>query len=230
MAILYFFGDSWTSEKCEVEELFQQGRYTPYQTIQSIPAIVSTITGVRYRNLSVSGSSQEHMLYRLFESDISPGDHAIFALSAPSRRFYLDDDSNPKSVQHDFVSAINDHTDSWKSANVVNMFYQECIYRKVIPWFYNLFNRSRFDSNKILENRWNQVPRDRWLINPSSCAVAEWLDPGWFSRYEKYMNSDFYDWLKSGSTVVNDLISPCQEHPNMEGRWLIAKKIAEKIL
>lgn len=230
MPVLYFFGDSWTSEKCEVEDLYRRGIYRPEKPIQSVPAIVSEITGLDHRNYSVPGSSQEHMLYRLLESDIKSGDHAIFALTAPSRRFFLDDDATPTSVHHDAVSSINDHNDSWRASCAVNGFYQQCIIKGVTPWFFCLFNRSRFDNNEVLKKNWERVPADRWLLPPTTCAVAEWVDPGWFARFEEYMNSDFYDWLRSDSPEVSRMIHPCQEHPNLEGRWAIARKIAEKIL
>ncbi len=230
MTTLYFFGDSWTSENCEVEDLYRRGIYKPTKPIKSIPAILAEITGLNYQNFSLSGSSQEHMLYSLFESDAGAGDHVIFSLTAPSRRFFLDDNGHPQSTQHGDRNSINDYNDSWISSGVINEFYQECLCRKAIPWFFCSFNRSRFDSNKILESRWKRIPDKCWLLDPTTCAVAEWLDPKWFSQFEEYMNSDFYDWLKSDSKMVAELIHPCREHPNMEGRWVIAKIIAEKIL
>lgn len=226
--MLYFFGDSWSSEYCEVERLVKDNKYIPTTPVKSIPGIVSSLTSLPYKNFSVTGSSQIDMLYQLQNSGVNHNDIAIFFLTAPSRRFYLDDLGNTKNLQIDSNKfAINDFNDTWLSSVACFSLYKYCVDRNATPYFINSFNVSWYAD--IQMHLWKEIPDNRWIISKNKCIVSEWFDPAFYGENYEYRNDDFYRWLSSKNMNVQKYIYPCKEHPNMEGRSLIATKIAEHI-
>ena len=224
---LHFFGDSWTSEKCELEKLIEQGKLAG--PALSVPALVASKLQLPYTNYSLPASSQEEMIYRMKDAKMQPGDHAVFALTAPSRRFYLDSHNK---VNRLFVDnnpdAVNDFSDSWKSACACYIFYSTCQSQGVIPWLLSTFNVSWMPETK--NHIWNLIPDQIWIIPKNKCIIATDFDPEWFDKYAKeYRNSDFFDWLETKNEQVNKFIYPCQVHPNQEGRKVIADQIVKAI-
>jgi len=227
MTTLYFFGDSWSSEKCEVERLFSAGQYMTNESIKSYPAMVSDRLNLPYKNFSKSGSSQPHLIQQLLESDIKPGDHAVFSLTAGSRRFYYDDDGKPHNIFVDKnIEAINDYQDCWQSGWVCYTLYQYCQQNSIYCWFLNMFNVSW--SEQVHHPLWNLIPDQNWILPKTQC-VLQVFDPDHFAKFQEYKNSDFYDWLHTNNTQVKQFIRPCNEHPNLLGRRKITEIVSNKL-
>jgi len=223
---LHFFGDSWTAEQCELERFVQQGKFL--HPTKSVPALVSEELKLSYINYSRSGSSQSEMIYYLSKAHMKPGDHAVFCLTAPSRRFYLDHDNHCNSSYVDSIKdAINDFHDSWISACTCYMFNSLCINANVKPWFFSTFNVSW--SKDTHNNIWDQIPSNNWIIPKNQCVIATNFDPEWFGRFTEFKNTDFFDWLKTRNEQVKKYIYPCEQHPNMEGRKTIASIICNSL-
>lgn len=228
MSRLYFFGDSWTSEKCEVEKLIDRNQYQPEMEVKSIPAMIGESLGVTYENFSLPGSSQMYMLDRLIKTDISTNDHAFFFLTAPSRRFYLDSDANKvNTFVDDNKAAVNDFQDAWLSSLVCYALFKFCQECGARAWFVNLFNVAWFrEADNAL---WNAIPDECWILPRDRCVVSELFDPEFFINYQEYKNSDFYDWLKNENQQVHKYVRPCFEHPNLTGRKKIADYVIAKL-
>ena len=227
MTTLYFFGDSWSTETGEPEKLFKSGRYNINDPIKCYPAVVSDSLNVPYKNYSLNGSSQTHLIQQLIGSDISAGDHAIFSLTACSRRFYYNDKGIGVNTFVDAnVAAINDYQDSWQSAWVCYTLYQYCQQHLITCWFIGMFNVSW--STQTHHPLWNLTPDTCWILPKNQC-VLELFDPEYFSQREEYINTDFQDWLDTNNPQVNQFIRPCENHPNQAGRQKIAGIVAGKL-
>ena len=226
--MIYFFGDSWPSEICEVERLYEQGVYVLSTPPRSIPVLVGEMLDTVVINKSVSGSSQMDMFHQLINTDLVPGSDAVFLLTAPSRRFFFaDDGTSVNTFVDNNRDAINEYQDSWLCSQVCYMIYNYCKSKNVNAWFVNSFNvpwSLEFD-NAL----WNEIPESCWLLPKTKCIVSELFDPLHFSQYEEFRNSDFYDWLQTENRNVSEFIRPCGEHPNMAGREKIAKFIGDKL-
>ena len=227
MNTLYFFGDSWSSEACEVEGLAKRSNHFKNEIIQSYPAMVSDLLNMPYKNYSKPGSSQPHMIHQLLTSDIGPGDHAIFSLTAGSRRLYFDEQGVDVNIPVDKnVDAINEYQDCWQAAWVCYTLYQYCQQHSISCWFMSTFNVSW--SKQTHQPLWNLVHDHCWILPKNHC-VLELFDPEHFGQFEEFVNSDFYDWLKLDNQQVNHFIRPCQHHPNLNGRRKIAEIVAAKL-
>jgi hypothetical protein len=227
MTTLYFFGDSWSTETGEPEKLAKAGKYIVDAPIKCYPAIVSDLLNIPYKNYSKSGSSQPHLIQQLLDSDISAGDHAIFSLTAPSRRFYYNDEGvEINTFADDNIAAVSDYQDSWQSAWVCYTLYQYCQQHSITCWFISTFNVSW--SKQTHHLLWNQIPDTCWILPKTQC-VLEFFDPEYFSKFEEYINIDFHDWLNTNNPQVNQFIRPCHDHPNLLGRQRIAEIVADKL-
>jgi hypothetical protein len=225
MTTLYFFGDSWSSEYCEIEKLVASKQIDLDQPLKSYPTMVGTLMGLPIKNLSQSGSSQSSLIEKLLQSNMSTGDHAVFSLTAPSRRMYYNDQGQSiNTFTSTFKEALNDYDDSWQSALTCYTLYKLCQEKSVNCWFISTFNIS-YNSN-FCHPLWDYVPDSAWLIPKDNCAVQTEFDPEFFNRYQDYKNSDFYEWLNTNNNQVHECIRPCNQHPNLHGRERIANKIA----
>jgi hypothetical protein len=227
MTTLYFFGDSWSTETGEPDKLFKAGKYDIDVPTKCYPALVSELLNVPYKNYSLNGSSQPHLIQQLIGSDISAGDHAIFSLTAPSRRFYYDDQNiGVNTIVDANIAAINDYQDSWQSAWVCYTLYQYCQQHSITCWFISTFNVSWAEHTH--HPLWDLVPDKCWILPKTHC-VLESFDPEYFSKFEKYINIDFQDWMDTNNPQVNQFIRPCKNHPNQAGRQKIADVVADKL-
>ena len=219
---LYFFGDSWTEQNSELEILF------PKENFLSYPDMVGQLLNIRVKNLAEGGTSQMDMLDKLAKSDIQDGDHALFCLTAPSRRFYVDEHncSQNSFCDHD-KNKVNDFYDSFLSATVVLAIEQICNSKNITPWFMCAFDTSY--NQQTAHQLWKFVDFGKWLISPATTIVRELFDPIWFKKYKVQKNTDFADWLNEDNQQVKKLIRPCQGHPNIEGRKLIAEFVYKKL-
>lgn len=219
--MMYFFGDSWTAEHGEYNIIMNQ-------YFDSYPTIVGKLLEQPICNCALPGSSQEHMIIQFLSSDIKDGDHAVFSLTAPSRRMYYDD---KQEIHHPFIdinkSGINDYNDQWRSSIALTLLYHLCMSKNIKPWFICMFNVTCVDDygNQL----WATIPDDCWLLPKNQCAVEKIFDPGYFSKYNSFRNSDFQDWLDTENSQVQRYIRPCFNHPNLEGRKIIAQTVADII-
>jgi hypothetical protein len=228
MTALYFFGDSWSAEYSELERLVDSKQLILNKPLESYPTMVGRMLGLPIKNLSKPGSSQASLIHQLLKSDISAGDHAIFSLTAPSRRMYFNDQGQPIDVfAADFKEALNDYDDSWHAALACYTLYKLCQEKLINCYFLSTFNVSY--SPDTCHPFWKHIPDSLWLIPKEKCAAQTEFDPEYFNQYKFYKNSDFYDWLSTNNNQVNQCIRPCNEHPNLRGRELIAIKIAQEL-
>ena len=79
MTTLHFYGDSWPAEHGELEEITLLD-YDSYATI------TGRLLAWPVQNHAIMGTSQEHMIVQFLHSAVRAGDHAVFNLTAPSRR------------------------------------------------------------------------------------------------------------------------------------------------
>lgn len=228
MTALYFFGDSWSSENCEVESLASHRQHFLNDTIKSYPAMVSDLLKMPYKNYSKPGSSQPHMIHQLLSSDISAGDHAVFSFTAGGRRLYFDDRGIDVNIGVDKnIDAVNEYQDCWQAAWVCCTLYQYCQQQEINCWFISTFNVSW--SKQTHHPLWNSVPDRCWILPKNQCVLQS-FDPEHFNQFEEYVNSNFYDWLNTDNSQVKQFIRPCQNHPNLNGRRKIAEIVANKLL
>jgi hypothetical protein len=217
--MLYFFGDSWPAEGGELERIYEK-------KFKSYPAMISDILDIPYINHAQSGTSQMDMILKLISSKASTGDHAIFSMTASSRRFYFDDNGTTKNTSVDqSPEQVNDYQDSWLSALSCYTILNYCAAKQIHAWFINTFNVSY--KSKWAHPLWNMIPDNPWILPKDTCVVQMLFDPKQFSH--GYDDSDFYDWLQSNNAQVQQYIRPCLDHPNLTGRQRIAQVIAEKI-
>lgn len=217
MTKLYFFGDSWPAEGGEYNDLVRVKH-------DSYPTMIGKMLGVESRNHAKSGTSIEHTLIQMLASDIGPGDHAVFSLTAPSRRmFYV----SPRNIRHTAVDlnrdAVNDTNDQWQAVKTLLLIYFVCQQRQINPWFINTFNISCYDHTH--DELWNMIPSQCWILDRRTCIVSELFDPVFHSRYQLYNNSNFDEWLLHNNQQVQQYIRPCENHPNLQGRIRIAECI-----
>lgn len=223
--MLHFFGDSWPAAGGEIYNylLKTQGIKT-----DSYPTMVGKILDMPVKNYAVSGSSQQHMIIQILSSNLLPGDHAIFSMTCPAREMYYNDQNQlVRTMISPNKDGINDYQDSWRSANVCFMLYHYCKSRQVHPWFINMFTVSSYEKTK--HPLWDEIPEFNWLIPKHECIVQTDFDPAFFNRHADHRNSDYWDWLNDNNAQVQKYIRPCESHPNLEGKELIAKKIAKEI-
>jgi len=217
--MLYFFGDSWPAEGGELEAIL-------HSKVKSYPAMVGDMLSMPYENHGLSGSSQLDMVSKLIASNATAGDHAIFSLTSPARRFYYNNQGIEKNTAVDTNrEQLNDYQDSWLSALSCYTIYNYCSNHKITPWFINTFNISF--KKQWSHPLWKFVPDHVWILPKDTCIVQMLFDPERFAA--KYDDSDFDDWLQSDNQQVQQYIQPCRDHPNLKGREKIASVIAEKI-
>jgi len=228
MTTLYFFGDSWSSEYCEIERLVASKRIILDQPLQSYPTMIGTLMQFPVKNLSQPGSSQSSLIEKLLQSDVTSGDHAVFSLTAPSRRMYYNDQGQSiNTFTSSIKESLNDYDDSWQSALTCYTLYKLCQEKSVGCWFISTFNISY--NPDFCHSLWDYIPDSAWLIPKDRCVVQTEFDPEFFGRYKDYKNSDFYEWLNTNNNQVHKCIKPCEQHPNLYGRQLIANKIAQEL-
>ncbi len=219
MKTVHFYGDSWTLE------------YDPEKLIKDCvgyPSTIGKLLDVPVINHGVGGNSQMSMVDQFIRSNINPGDHAVFSLTSPSRRFYFNDNGQGINTTVDKnKESINDYQDSWVSALTCYSLINLCHLKQCQPWFVNLFNVSY--QQEWAHPLWNLIPQEVWLLPPNRCLVQDVFDPEWFSQFEIFRNSDFYDWLNTNNQAVNNYIRPCSHHPNLRGKNAIAEFLANKL-
>lgn len=220
MVSLHFYGDSWTLED-DSENIIQD--------CVGYPSLVGKILDLPAHNHALSGNSQMGMIDQFVRTETSSGDHVIFSMSAPSRRFYFDNDGRSKNLSVDeHKDAINDFQDSWLSAITCLSLIHLCQRRGCHAWFINLFNISY--QEEWAHPLWESIPSSVWLLEPDCCLVQKVFDAEWFDKFEVFRNSDFHAWLETENAQVQKYIRPCLNHPNLEGRNAIASFIANKLV
>ena len=218
---MYFFGDSWSAESGEYNSIMKQD-------FDSYPTMIGKLLGQSICNCSLPGSSQEHMIVQFLSSKIKAGDHAVFSLTTPSRRMYYNDNNE---ICHLFVDSnkdgINDYNDQWRSSNALTVLYHLCMSKNIKPWFICTFNVTCVEDygNQL----WSTIPDDCWLLPKNQCVIEKIFDPEYFNKYDEFKNSDFQEWLDTENSKVQTYIRPCVNHPNLEGRKIIAQTIANII-
>lgn len=224
MTKLYLFGDSWAEENGEYEEIYQAGKAK--EIPRSLGKLISELCELEYSCHAKGGSSQFGIFMQLLNSDIQPGDVAIFVLTSPSRRTYFDDKGNSTTVMVDLrPEYVSDYQDSWLSAVFCFSMLQYCISKGIKPLFVNTFNIGYIELCPL----WNSIPDEYWILPADTCVVRELYDPEWFKQYENYRNSDFAEWLDADPKSVSVYIRPCIVHPNMEGRRAMANAISTAV-
>jgi len=227
---LYFFGDSWSSEKGELESWHLKNGVTPDEPLRSYPAMVSETLEIPYKNFSIPGSSNLNMIDQLVNSGATKGDHAVFSLTAGSRRFYYDDHGTVVHLGIDQTKgAVSVYQDSWLSALSCFTLYSYCVKKEIQPWFISTFDI--LYHNRIADHHplWNSIPDSVWIISKDSCSVQKDFDPDWYNVANKNLTADFYNWINSDRESVKKYIRPCNDHPNLEGRKKIAQTITLKL-
>lgn len=224
--MLYFFGDSWSAETGELEAWHVKNNIAPGEPLLSYPAMISKFLNIPYRNFSVPGSSQQSMIPQLINSDAKSGDHAIFSLTSPSRRFYYNNDNTMINLSIDGIKeSISVYQDSWLSALTCFTLYNYCMQKEIQPWFVSTFDVSYHDRIEKHHALWKHVPDSVWILPKETCLVQTEFDPEWYNKESKNLTANLYNWLNSGRPAVNKYIRPCVDHPNLAGRKKIAKKI-----
>jgi hypothetical protein len=218
MTTLYFFGDSWPAEGPLEGKL---------EVIPSYPTIVGDILELNVVNCSVSSSSQLDMIQQLLNSNIQPGDIAVFSLTAQSRQFYYDNFGKPVNVSNPekmtLLDAVNDYNGVWQSAQTCFILYNICQQWNVTPCFLNTFNISY---HKDYHHKlWELIPDNCWIMPKNKCVVEE-FDVEFFNQFKEYRNSDFTSWLDTNNKQVQHYIRPYKNHPYINGRQKIAVIIA----
>ena len=230
MTILHFFGDSWSAEPGEYESIASR-TLTPeeFAKVESYPKMVSKFLNIPYKNHSVQGSSIAHMIPQLLNSGITSGDCAIFSLTAPSRSFYYNSSGtaiHQRAYEQLNQKTVNHFNVGWMSAWSCYTLYKLCQDQNINGWFMPLFDVPyQADYHHEL---WDRIPEDCWIIPKTSC-VTKLFDPEYFSQWETYRNSNFHEWLATNNAQVKTYIRPCQDHPNILGRRLIADTIISKL-
>ncbi len=224
--MLYFFGDSWSSEIGELETWHRVNQVAPNEPLKSFPYMISADTGIPYKNFSVPGSSQQSMIHQLINSEISTGDTAIFCFTASSRRCFYNGSGDLVNLDVDkHKEALNEYQDSWLSALTCFTLYNFCVNKKIDPWFVNVFEvcyHNRIDKHHAL---WKEIPDSVWLLPKDTCLVHTEFDPEYYAPDSKNLVANLYNWLNTNNENVYRYIRPCQDHPNLNGR----KKIAQRI-
>jgi len=237
MTTLHCFGDSWPDEIGEAEEIYEVNpeliELVDGKPPRSIPKMISDLLGVEYQNHSQSSTSQPEMIQQLVRAPVKAGDHAVFFITSPSRRFYFDEHGNTVNEFCDVNrNALNDYQDSWLSALTCYTLYNYCKSKSVTPWFLSTFNVSYYQTMDM-HPLWDEIPKDRWIVDKHKCIVQEEFDNEFFSSTNdnefEYRNSDWSDWLRTENENVKKYIRPCEDHPNLVGRMAIAKRIAETL-
>lgn len=222
---LHVFGDSWAAEVSEPETLYSAG-HTDVEPV-SVSKLIADQCGLDYECHARGGASIADMLIQLNNSGIREGDHAVFFLTSPSRRTYFNEHGQSKTLAVDLQpNYVNDHQDSWLAAVHCLAMQHICEQVGVEPWFVSTFNVNYTQLSPL----WKHVERSYWLLPPETCVVRELFDLTWFGQWKTYSNSDFYDWLQSGSPGVSQFVRPCQDHPNMQGRRAMADLVVKNIL
>ena len=236
---LHFFGDSWPDEGGEIDEIYKRTKDKKLliddDIPKSYPRMVSELLSMPYTNYAVSSTSQPDMIRQLMSNHkLHKGDHAIFSLTSPSRRFYYDDNNNHINEFCDSnVHTMNDSHDSYLSALTCYSLYNYCIQHEVTPWFINTFNVSYYTTGNMQHALWDEIPAINWIIPRDKCAVQILFDTDYFSTNSdeefEYRNSDWTDWLNTNNNNVKKYIRPCISHPNLKGRMLIALEIFKRL-
>jgi hypothetical protein len=225
MTVLHIFGDSWAAENSELEKLYSGGKID--SPPQSFARLTAELCGLQYLCHARGGASQADMFLQLQHSKIQSQDVAVFLLTSPSRRTYFDDQGKQFTISVDLQKQyVNDHQDSWLSSLHCFAMQQFCLSNNVTPLFVSTFNVNYVE----LCSLWEHIPKHHWILPPTTCMVRELFDPEWFGQYDIYRNNDFYDWLHSQSPGVQKYIRPCNDHPNMAAREVMASVVASAIL
>jgi hypothetical protein len=228
--MLYFFGDSWSAEAGELESWHLRNNIVPSEPLASYPAMISKLLNIPYKNFSIPGSSQMSIISCLVASGATQGDHAVFSLTSPSRRFYYNDKADMVHLSIDSTKdATSVHQDSWLSALACFTIYSYCIQNKIQPWFVNTFDVSyhdRIDNHHLL---WTSIPDSVWILPKDTSLVEQEFDPEWYSNGSANKSANLYNWLNSGRSTIEEYIRPCSDHPNINGRKKIAQKIVSVI-
>jgi len=219
---IYFFGDSWCVG-------------FPYPNYNTEPDTYASMVGKHFdlpvKNMGLHGSSQPGMIHQLLNSGIKSNDHAVFSMTANSRRFNYDTNGNPVDISDPIELAqlpLNDFDNTWMSAWVCYILYKYCLDNNITPWFINTFNVSYHpDYHHPL---WDSIPGNNWIIPPDHMAV-EHFDPVFFSRHTDIRNSDFNEWFKTQNNQVKYFMGDHgnDNHPGPQGRKKIAEIIINKL-
>jgi hypothetical protein len=216
---IWFYGDSWTVGA----EL--AGTQNNYNLENAYPSIINKKTGIATVNKGIEGSSQTRLIYQLSDSDTLPGDIAVFALTAKTRRMYMTDKNAIKEVQFSFNDLIvNHHEDHCVSSRTLSLLYYMCKRREIKCYFFNLF-----DTYWLSDKLFNEVPEECWLMPPSESVLSWLFDTTFFHRFKEHHNGDFREWLDRNCDLVKKYIRPCEAHPNLHGQETIADFLIEKL-
>ena len=216
---IWFYGDSWPGG-CELEP-------EPGQTTQDLafPARVGTLLQTDVVNKSVWGSSQEFMLEALLDSDLQPGDLAIFCCTVRTRRTYRTADNRFKDVQWQTdENLVNDYEDERVSAQALALAYHMTLSRQATPYFFN-----QFDTVNHVDKMYLEIPDQHWLIPMRHSVLSALFDPEYFAQWDNHKRHNFYTWMDTESSTVKKYIRPCNGHPNLHGHQTIAEFIANEL-
>jgi hypothetical protein len=216
---IWFYGDSWPGG-CELEP-------GPDQTTQDLafPAMVSKLLNQPVINKSVWGSSQEFMLEALLDSDVQPGDVAVFCCTVRTRRTYRTADNKFNDVQWQTDEThVNDYEDERVSAQTLALAYYMTLTRQATPYFFN-----QFDSVRYVDKMYNEIPDDAWLIPKNHSVLSAIFDPEYFARWDHHKRHNFYTWMDTENAAVKRYIRPSKGHPNLRGHQAIAEFVATEL-
>ena len=97
---LYFFGDSHTYGTC-LRDCIDNGRYAGQMHSQlSFPTLTSVIMNLPYKNMGISGASNQQIFHTIRNSGITKHDRAIICWSHWSRNFACTADGGKQILPH----------------------------------------------------------------------------------------------------------------------------------
>jgi len=211
---IWVFGDSWPAG-CELDS-----------TEFAFPSLIAQHLNVTVKNLSIIGSSQETMIEQFHESQVSPGDIAIFSCTAKTRRVYRTKHNLLNEIQFTpDEQYVNPYEDERKAAQCCSLLYYMVITRGSTPYFLNQFDTSTFD-----DPMWKEIPENNWLIPRNKSIVSMLFDPEYFARWNDHTSGDWSFWLKDNNKYCKKYIRPLQAHPNNEGHQIISNFIVDSLV
>lgn len=231
-----WFGDSYT---VGAELSYHLGEYTindPRHLFvrperdrpdYSYAHLVSTFRNVDYINFGRGGGSIGAMVCLLInfcktKIDISKQYTAFFCLP-PQERIFRINNQNYQFTADNFTTInwtdlselqYNNH----ETTLLLNQLYLICKQYNISPKFLSQL------STLHLNNEYNLLPDDVWLINPTTTLV----NIAWSSDNKLETWRDISTMLLNKS-IYNEYIQPCENHPNIHGHIALANTILSKL-
>lgn len=226
--LLIWCGDSWTYGDGLDKGVKKQARF---------PSLIGQQLEVDTLNLAKSGSSIEHLTYkidqilRIRKKFPEKKILALFGLTVPYRVCIQQEDSRLITVSiNDFdlcgykqwaVNIFNNKEIIKRTCLALSWISSQCEKNNINFKFYNILcNQFDFDKSKFAQ----YLHYDDWLINPYWSMYGEIYDVAQlnFDKVAVLENSN------TGKKIKQQYMLPCK-HPNLQGHEKIANKLMPEI-